>query len=61
MSCHTLTTGDGITECEATSAADVASKLPPDYALRGTMRVEKLDDMLDTDVKVMKVRRVRWT
>ena len=52
-------TGDGITECEATSAADVASKLPPDYALRGTMRVEKLDDMLDTDVKVMKVRRVR--
>ena len=47
--------GDGVTECNAADAAAAALLMPPGYSLRGTMRVEKLDDMLDADVKVIKV------
>ena len=56
MTSPPLTTGDGVTECNAADAAAAALLMPPGYSLRGTMRVEKLDDMLDADVKVIKVR-----
>ena len=47
--------GDGITNCNAANASQAAASMPKGYSLRGTMEVERLDSLLSTEVKAIKV------
>ncbi|GLC36183.1 hypothetical protein PLESTB_001371200 [Pleodorina starrii] len=51
--------GDGITMCDATSQSDAAARVPRGYALRGRLRLRRMDSVLkqprDGDIKVLKV------
>ncbi|MEW5314348.1 MAG: hypothetical protein WDW38_005856 [Sanguina aurantia] len=47
--------GDGITLCGKANEAEAVKALHGTYNLRGVMAVRKLDDVLDRDVKVMKM------